>query len=85
MYIIVSISCKVGQRHCSVLNFTKSILPNGACYTLAGDLTGKLTRELSLSSIHFHMIKISLPIVYMYSQDIQIAICLSLIGFRKQE
>ncbi|CAH8575107.1 unnamed protein product [Schistosoma bovis] len=33
-------SCKVGQRHCSVLNFTKSILPNGACYTLAGDLSG---------------------------------------------
>ncbi|TNN08306.1 Acid-sensing ion channel 3 isoform 1 [Schistosoma japonicum] len=33
-------SCKIGQRHCSVLNFTKSILPNGACYTLSGDLAG---------------------------------------------
>ncbi|CAH8519555.1 unnamed protein product [Schistosoma turkestanicum] len=32
--------CKIGQRHCSVLNFTKSILPNGACYTLSGNLTG---------------------------------------------
>ncbi|CAH8563321.1 unnamed protein product [Schistosoma intercalatum] len=39
-------SCKVGQRHCSVLNFTKSILPNGACYTLAGDLTESKNKSM---------------------------------------
>uniref|UniRef100_A0AA85IMM8 Amiloride-sensitive sodium channel n=1 Tax=Trichobilharzia regenti TaxID=157069 RepID=A0AA85IMM8_TRIRE len=32
--------CKIGQKHCSVANFTKSVLPNGACYTLSGDLVG---------------------------------------------
>ncbi|CAH8577339.1 unnamed protein product [Heterobilharzia americana] len=33
-------SCKIGQRHCSAMNFTKTVLPNGACYTLSGDLAG---------------------------------------------